>query len=262
MTMLPLPHRCLVAVTGEDAAPFLEGLITAKLPPEGEARGAALLTPQGKILFTVLLSRAEGGFRLECEAFEREALMKRLGLYKLRAKVAIEADETPVLAGEGGALTDSRHAGMGTRSYGVGGPRGDAAAYAARRVACGVLEGPGEILEAQDFPHDVALDLTGALAFDKGCFVGQEVVSRVKHRGTARRRPVIVHGAGLAAGDALTCGEREIGTIRLVAEGSALAVLRIDQVKGPVAAPSGPVELALPPYATYQLAGDGADDDG
>jgi folate-binding protein YgfZ len=184
---------------------------------------------------------------------EREDLIKRLTLYRLRAKVTIAPDDTPVFAGGGQGLVDTRHADMPARHYGDGDASGSLEAYDSQRAALGVLEGPQEIIASQDFPHDVALDLTGAVSFTKGCFVGQEVVSRVKHRGTARRRPVFLSGAPLQPGAPVMAGEREIGSVRLVAGGQGVAVLRIDQISQPATVDGTPVTLALPPYATYSL---------
>ena len=253
MALTALPHRTLIRINGEEAAHFLEGLITSSLPEAGQALGSALLTPQGKLLFSFLVSRDGEGFLIECAATEREDLIKRLTLYRLRAKVTIAPDEAPVLAGGGEGLADTRHADMPARHYGQGEASGSLEAYDSQRAALGVLEGPQEIIASHDFPHDVALDLTGAVSFTKGCFVGQEVVSRVKHRGTARRRPVILSGAPLQPGAPVIAGEREIGRVRLVAGGQGVAVLRIDQIRQPAMVDGTPVTLALPPYATYSL---------
>lgn len=248
-----LPHRALLLVEGEDAAHFLEGLITSDLPQAGEARGSALLTPQGKLLFSFLVSRYEDGFVLECDASEITDLTKRLTLYKLRAKVTLTPSDLPIYAGGSGGLEDTRHPDMGHRHYGAANAAEPVETYHALRASLGVLEGPSEILANQDFPHDVALDFTSAVSFAKGCFVGQEVVSRVKHRGTARRRPVLVSGDGLEQGAPVMAGEREVGTVRLVAGSQGVAVVRIDQLKGALTVGGAPVTLAPPPYATYSL---------
>ncbi len=253
MPLAQLPHRALLLVEGEDAEHFLEGLITSELPGDGEVRGSALLTPQGKLLFSFLVSKHGEGFALECDASEIDALTKRLTLYKLRAKVTLTPSDLQVFSGVADGLKDARHPQMGIRHYGAANATETAEAYHAHRAALGVLEGPSEVLASQDFPHDVALDLTDAVSFSKGCFVGQEVVSRVKHRGTSRRRPVLVTGETVSVGDTVQVGEREVGTIRLVAGNNAVAVVRIDQLKGPAHVNGAPVELAPPPYATYSL---------
>jgi folate-binding protein YgfZ len=186
-----------------------------------------LLTPQGKLLFSFLVSRFQDGFALECDASEIEGLTKRLTLYKLRAKVTLTPSDLPIYAGGSGGLEDTRHPDMGRRHYGEANASEPVESYHAHRASLGVLEGPSEIIANQDFPHDVALDLTGAVSFAKGCFVGQEVVSRVKHRGTARRRPVLVKGDGLEQGAPVMAGEREVGTMRLVSGSVGVAVVRI-----------------------------------
>ncbi len=250
-----LAHRALLLVEGEEAEHFLEGLVTSQLPANGQAVGSALLTPQGKLLFSFLISRTEAGFALETDSADSEALSKRLTLYKLRAKVTITPSDIAVSAGQGSALSDTRHADMPGREYGSAGA-GDLVAYHAHRATLGVLEGPDEIIANQDFPHDVALDLTDAVSFSKGCFVGQEVVSRVKHRGTARRRPILVKGKDLQAGQPITVGEREVGTVRMVAGDTGIAVVRLDHLTGDALVDGKPVALTAPPYATYTL-GDG-----
>lgn len=260
MPLIHLPHRVLIAITGEEAEHFLEGLITSDLPDDKSVVGSALLTPQGKLLFTFFVSRSADGFLLECDASEQADLIKRLTLYKLRAKVVIAPLDEPVFAGADNGLLDKRHAEMGVRHYGAGEATGTVDAYHAKRVALGLLEGPQEVIANQDFPHDVALDLTGAVSFSKGCFVGQEVVSRVKHRGTARRRPILVKGQGVETGASLFAGERDVGTVRLAAGDDGVAIVRLDHIIGKdvhIASAQGPVvAVAAPPYATYSLEAD------
>lgn len=248
-----LAHRALLLVDGEEAEHFLEGLITSQLPDGGQAVGSALLTPQGKLLFSFLVSRTDTGFALEADRADLDALAKRLTLYKLRAKVTIAPSDMAVFAGPDGTLCDTRHPDMPSRAYGAAKADGSLADYQAHRASLGVLEGPDELIANQDFPHDVALDLTGAVSFSKGCFVGQEVVSRVKHRGTARRRPVLVSGDQLEPGQAVMVGEREVGTLRMVAGDTAIVVVRLDHLKGDAMVDGKPVALSLPPYATYSL---------
>lgn len=268
LALTALAHRALILISGDEAEHFLEGLVTSALPQEGRAVGSALLTPQGKILFTFVLSRAENGYALECDASEMADLSKRLTLYKLRAKVTIAPSDANVYvtaeadAGQVSALIDGRHGDMGARVYGQFEAGGEINDYHRLRATLGVLEGPSEILASQDFPHDVGLDLTGAVSFTKGCFVGQEVVSRVKHRGTARRRPVVLAGDGLEAGAPVTAGEREIGTVRLVAGEHAIAVVRIDHLAAALGADGAShvsvgarkARFSMPPFATYDLA--------
>lgn len=276
MSLAALPDRALLAVTGADAENFLQGLITTDLGAltVDEVRPGALLTPQGKILFAFLISRIDGGFRLDTTADQAPALLKRLTLYKLRAAVTLaQLAPTPVgVSAEPrpGALRDVRFETAGTplfRLYGEDGA-GDAAAYDAHRIALGIAE-PGADYALQDaFPHDVLLDKDGGLSFRKGCYVGQEVVSRMQHRGTARRRVVTVEAESPlpTSGTELTAGGKTIGTLGSVLGRRGLAIVRVDKVGDalatgmPVLAGELPVTLALPAWTGLSFPTDSADE--
>lgn len=240
MPAVTLTGRAYIAIAGADAEELLQGLITTDLPslPDGEARAGALLTPQGKILFDFLVSRAPaGGFVLETTEEQRDSLVKRLTMYKLRAAVTIEAlDETRTTVSwneEGEGLVDGRFAAAGVRvlrRLGDGGAE-TTAAYDALRIAAGIVESGSDYPLSDAFPHDVLLDLSGGLSFRKGCYVGQEVVSRMQHRSTARRRPVIVQAetALPPAGTPITAEGKPIGTLGTVSGRDGLAIIRIDR---------------------------------
>ncbi|MDB5622609.1 MAG: folate-binding protein YgfZ, partial [Devosia sp.] len=125
--------------------------------------------------------------------------------------------------------------------------------YHGKRIGVGILHQGNDFPANAAFAHDIGLDLLDGIDFNKGCYVGQEVVSRMKHRGTARRRPVIVHGVEAAAGSAVLAGGREAGRIGQVVEGEALAILRLDRITdlGDVTVEGKRVGLSLPPYASY-----------
>ena len=222
-----LPDRGVVRVDGGDAEKLLQGIITNDMDcwPAQPAVIAALLTPQGKILFEFFVARHGGGFLLETAADKTAELVKRLEMYRLRAKVDIEdaSDEFVVLAVWARAAAPPEHAeqmshmfdprlpelGMRTlcgarcriATDGRSRPRGqrDAADYHAHRIALGVPEGGKDYAFGDTFPHEANLDLLNGVSFTKGCFVGQEVVSRMQHRGTARKRVVIVEARHAAA---------------------------------------------------------------
>jgi folate-binding protein YgfZ len=135
---------------------------------------------------------------------------------------------------------------------------GDVAAWHAFRIANGVAESGADYALGDAFPHDVLLDQTDGVGFRKGCYVGQEVVSRMQHRGTARRRVLIVSGDALPApGTEVTANGRPIGTLGSTAGGNGLAILRIDRVKDaldagvPITVGGGAVSVAIPAWATF-----------
>ena len=255
-----LDDRGVVRVSGEDAASFLQGVLTndvEKLGPR-EARYAALLTPQGKILFDFLVVRlpADGGaaFALDCAAAQAADLAKRLSFYKLRAKVAIsdESADHCVLAYWGGepenapggiVYVDPRAPELGCREIlprakGLAIGEASIADYEALRISLGVPKGGVDFVYADAFPHEANLDLLHGVDFEKGCYVGQEVVSRMKHRGVARKRIVRVRldAAAPAPGTPVLDGELPVGTLGSSAGASALAMLRLDRVEDATAA--------------------------
>ncbi len=261
-----LPDRAFVRITGADAEHFLQNLITTDLGGFGaeEARPGALLTPQGKILFDFLISRDGDGFLIDIRADQLEAFVKRMTMYKLRAAVTIETlPETgaTVTWGEvGDGAVDHRFALAGTevrRKPGQHGQAGGRDGYDALRILHGVPESGADYTLQDAFPHDVLFDKSGGVSFRKGCYVGQEVVSRMQHRSTARRRAVIVSAdAPLpVAGTDLTIGGKTIGTLGTVAGERALAIVRIDKAGEAMAAGQQilagevPVTVALPGWS-------------
>ncbi|MGE7417855.1 YgfZ/GcvT domain-containing protein [Methylobacterium tarhaniae] len=248
MPLALLPDRALVAVTGADASSFLQGLLTCNVEtlPEGEARLGALLSPQGKILFDFLVSRAPDGYRLDVARDRVPDLVKRLTLYKLRAQVAVEALPLAVAALWGGeapspALRDGRLADLGWRLYAAEAPATDATAeaYAAHRIGLAVPEGGADFAFGDAFPHEALMDQLGGVDFKKGCYVGQEVVSRMQHRGTARTRivPLVYRdGEAAPAGEPVTAGDRSLGQTGSGAGPRGLAMVRTDRLGEALAA--------------------------
>lgn len=257
MPIALLPDRAVVTVSGEDAESFLQGILTCNVETlePGEARLGALLSPQGKILFDFLVSRGPEGFRLEAAAERVADLVRRLGLYRLRAKVAIAADPALVVAAswaraeipaetsaEVEAVRDGRLPALGSRIY------ADAAAfsadatqadYHAHRIALGVPEGGCDFAYGDAFPHEALMDQLGGVDFKKGCYVGQEVVSRMQHRGTARTRvvPVVfVTGEAPEPGTEILAGQKSLGVTGSRAGARGLATIRLDRLADALAA--------------------------
>ena len=266
MPSVTLSGRAFLRLSGKDAEPLLQSLITTDLPsmPEGEIRPGALLTPQGKVFFDFLIRRdGPDAFLLETTEDQRDALLKRLTMYKLRAAVdlaVVEGSETTVSwdAAEADVPRDTRFAKAGldvSRRPGADG-KDDPALYDDLRIAAGLPEGGRDYPLSDAFPHDVLLDLSGGLSFRKGCYVGQEVVSRMHHRGTARRRPVIVTGeSALPAGGAeLVAGGKPVGTLGSVSGTHGLAIARLDRAADamnsgtPITADGVVVSLSLPTW--------------
>lgn len=264
--------RTAFRVSGKDAQKLLEDVLTAPVAAE-EAPGRwwALLTPQGKILAEGLIGWAEDAFWLDVATEAAENFFKRMRLYRLRAEVEIEhlggthavgwTDEAPA----GIAHTDGRVEGLGTRLIApieaAADWESDDTAWQTRRIGAGVPEMGADFAPETTFAHDIGLDLLGGIDFDKGCYVGQEVVSRMKHRGTARRRPVIVSGVPASAGaDAeIVCAGKVAGVAGAVVDGHAVAIVRLDRIKDLSACTIGDasVQLALPSWANYDFAESG-----
>jgi len=274
MPVALLPDRALVRVTGPDATALLQGVLTCNVETlqAGEARLGALLTPQGKVLFDFLVSRLADGFRFDVRAESAAGLAKRLTLYKLRAQVTIAADPTVAVAAawDGAApaaaeaVADSRHGDLGARLYAEEGAfSADAAEadYHARRIALGVPEGGRDYAFGDAFPHEALMDQFGGVDFKKGCYVGQEVVSRMQHRGTARTRILAAaYPEGIPEpGTEVTAGGKVLGTTGSAAGGRGLALIRLDRLGDALAAGETPlaggypVRLERPGYASFAM---------
>jgi folate-binding protein YgfZ len=286
-----LPDRGVVKVAGDDARKFLNGLVTCDLAKVAPAQAcfAALLTPQGKIIADFLLAEAPpadgGGFFLDCPRALAPGLVQRLNFYKLRAKVVIEdlSETLGVLAvWDGVAATDyglcyadPRLPDLGLRcmlpphlaqdaAADVGATLTEPAAYEARRIALGVPRGGLDFIYGDAFPHETDMDQLGGVDFDKGCFVGQEVVSRIEHRGTARTRlvPIAYDGFAPEAGTPVSAGDKSVGTFGSSAQGHGLAMLRLDRAADALAAGQSlsaggvAIRLAKPAWARFAFPGD------
>jgi tRNA-modifying protein YgfZ len=308
MTAALLPDRGVIKVAGDDARNFLHGLVTAdmlKLAP-GAARFGALLTPQGKIIADFFVTEAPpaqhdetgGSFFLDVPRAQAAALIQRLNLYKLRAKVTVEdlSAKLGVLAAWNGGLNgsgdgqntaptrtaklglcyaDPRLPALGSRAIipaeraaeaaaELDADLADASAYEAHRIALGVPRGGVDFVYSDAFPHETDMDQLGGVDFTKGCFVGQEVVSRMQHRGTARTRavPVRFDGSAPDAGTAVTAGGRPVGTLGSTGGGRGIALLRLDRVDEALAegetltAGSVPIHLIKPDWASFPFPGE------
>jgi folate-binding protein YgfZ len=286
-----LPDRGVLKVVGDDARKFLNGLVTVDTATVAHehARFTALLTPQGKIIADFILTEANaedgGGFFLDVPRALAPALLQRLNFYKLRAKVMIEdlSEALGVMAiWDGAAATDigpcyadPRLPELGGRcmlpphlagqaAADLGAELVDASQYEDHRIALGVPRGGMDFSYGDAFPHETDMDQLHGVDFDKGCFVGQEVVSRTEHRGIARTRIVPVRYDGFApeAGMPVTAGEKSVGTLGSSARGHALAMLRLDRVadalsaRTPLSAGGIDLHVVKPPWARFAFPGE------
>ena len=270
-----LDDRAIITVSGAEAEPFLQNIVTSNLDAVGpaQAQPSALLSPQGKILFDFLISRqAEEDFLLECRVDVADDFMRRLMLYRLRAKIEItKQDQADVTVSwrsdsvasqiDSSGIRDMRFFPPAevVRSYVSGAVDADIGEWTAFRIRHGVAESGSDYALGDAFPHDVLLDELGGVGFRKGCYVGQEVVSRMQHRGTARRRVLIVEGERdlPVPGTDISAGGRSIGTLGSAEGKHGLAIVRIDRAKDAmdtgtqIIAGDVVVSLEIPSFAKF-----------
>ena len=267
-----LEERGVVSVDGPEAGAFLQGLVSNDVERVSEAQAvyAALLTPQGKFLHDFFMLRQGAGYLLDCEGPRVGDLGRRLMAYRLRADVALadatedfhvvalfgaEAETTaaafalppgPGAAApcEGGTIMrDPRAAGLGLRAVlprerdpalfeRAGFARGSAADYERHRLAQGAPDGSRDMEVGRATLLECGFEALNGVDFEKGCYVGQELTARTKHRGLVRRRlaRVALDGPLPPAGTPIVAGAREVGEIRSGLDDTALAVLRLERV--------------------------------
>lgn len=284
-----LADRGVVSVSGPDAEKLLGGLITNEIAGLDTAPAiyAALLAPQGKILFDFFVLRSRDGFLLETLGERTGELVTRLSMYKLRAAVEIRDVSADYSVGAvwDGAFSDAGSAGgfvvyrdprldaLGQRvlmpadttreafAAAMGAREASPDAYQAHRIGLGVPEGGRDFAFGDTFPHEALLDQLDGVSFAKGCFVGQEVVSRMEHRATVRKRVVTVAADADLPDErlAVVAGAAEIGRLGSVAGSRGLALLRIDRVAearrdGVLVTVDGvPITVAAPVFANFRI---------
>ena len=258
---IPLSHRGVLALSGEDVHGFLQGLLSNDIEPvrNGKAVYAALLTPQGKFLHDVFALEREGTVYLDCEADRLDDLAKRLKRYRLRAKIAIEdaskawtVEAVPhgaahfglseagpgqtARCGGGIAYIDPRDGGFGVRLMRPadepnGLPEGDFADYEDLRYRLAAPDGSRDMPVGQAFLLESNFERLNGVDWEKGCYVGQEVTARTHYRGAVRRQltPVALDGP-VAPGTRIAAAGRPVGEMRSSLNGLGLALLRLDRV--------------------------------
>jgi len=234
-------NRSIFRLSGDGVAAWLDGLITNSL--KDNINFAALLTPQGKIIADFFVTKDEDDLLLDTPTKFAADLFKRLRMYKLRAPIDITdvTDTHNVYAiwdGEGEeGFADPRHASLGRRLMTTDYME-SSDDYNAHRLSLGVVESEWDFETVSTFPADANMDLMNGVDFKKGCFVGQEVVSRMKRMTTVKKRMRgLVFEAEAAASDKIMAGERVIGEVLHVHDQMGIGLIRLDRLK---AAEHGP----------------------
>jgi folate-binding protein YgfZ len=276
-----LEARGVLRVRGADAHRYLQGLITNDIAKaqDGEAIHAGLLSPQGKILFDFFVVPEGDGFLIDVARDKADELLKRLGFYRLRAQVEIAAEPSRAVAAAwggqprlpGGAMiyADPRLPELGVRMLlargtdpsALGCEAATAEDYKAHRITLGVPEGGEDYAFGDAYPHEALFDQLRGVDFAKGCYVGQEVVSRMEHRRTARKRivPVLGEAPLPASGTEIEADGAPIGTLGSVSGASGLAVVRLDRAEDAMSSgkklSAGGVKLVLgrPGFARFSV---------
>lgn len=223
--------RQIIRITGEDRVPFLQGLVSNDV-----ARApcwAALLTPQGKYLADFLIVPDGDALLIDVDARLADDLMRRLSMYKLRSRVTLEATGMTVARGTGpvpdGAIPDPRHPALGWRLY--GGTGDDGTDFDAIRVQHAIPETLVELIPNETFILEAGFERLHGVDFRKGCYVGQEVTARMKHKTELRKGLTRLRIEGSApVGTPIAADGREVGTLFTQAGGHALAHVRFDRL--------------------------------
>jgi len=226
-------NRTVIRLSGEGVIPWLDGLITNNL--NNDITFTALLTPQGKIIADFYVIKDGGDLLLDTAEKFADNLIKRLTLYRLRAKIEIEKTDLSVFAAWGGTgeegYADPRHADLGRRIIADALEATHSADdYNLHRLKMGIPESEWDFDSSDMFPADVNMDQLNGVDFKKGCFVGQEVVSRMKRKTTVRKRARGFFYGGSLDGETVTCGERVVGQVLHASGGRGMALMRLDRL--------------------------------
>ncbi len=274
-------NRAVLSVSGDDRVTFLQGLVSndvGKAGPE-QAIFAAFLTPQGKFIHDLFIVEKDGALLIDVEAARAEEFRKKLSLYKLKAKVTVAlAPDYKVFAilgdsalgldsaqpgaakpvGDGIAYTDPRLAALGGRALvtdsaaltAAGLVMGDFSLWDSLRLSLGVPDGSRDLPVDKGILLENGFDELGAVDFNKGCYMGQELTARTKHRGLVRKRLLPVHfdGAAIEPGTAILAGDVDAGEIRSGQDGLALALIRLEHLDKPLTVGGQAIRVDVPSW--------------
>lgn len=255
-----LKNRALIRLSGADTLSFLDSLITQSIDAlsPGDAAYGGLLTPQGKVISAMLLYRVADDILLETATDEREGVIKRLTLYKMRAAVDITPVDDLAIAVAPQALgqakvsvADPRHPALGVRNLlahdhtDLGAPT----AYNLMRYRLGIAEG-ADIAREKDFWLETGAERLNGVSFSKGCYIGQELTARMKHRTSVKKLllPIELTEDGADVGDPIVnADDKPAGSIRALEGREGLAAVRLDRAEGPLTVKGLPVAVNIDP---------------
>ena len=242
MTAESAGARQVLEVTGADRVDFLQGLITNDMARAKDGLiYAALLSPQGKYLADFFVHASDDKVLIDVSEDQARGLAQRLSMYKLRADVTIAASDLHVQRGFGdapeGAWPDPRHPELGWRRFSDKNGAAPTTDWAALRVRLGVPESGIELISDATYILEVGFEALDGVDFRKGCYVGQEVTARMKHKTELRKGLARVAVDGYApVGTEIEAGGKPVGTLYTQAGGQGLAYLRFDRATGPMQA--------------------------
>ncbi len=266
MSLQFVQNRVPIRIFGKDAQKMLDAILSAKIEQINDKPVYwALLSPQGKIQAQGLAIFFDNAFYLDVHISIKDAFLKRLKLYKMRSDVEItDLSDTHKIGFSKNkpnlkiSFKDPREENLGYQSIA---PIKETSNwqndndYSSIHIKAGIAE-LGEDFEPNEyFPHDIGMDLLNGVDFKKGCYIGQEIVSRTQHKGKIRRRPVIVSNINGQKGDPLEIDKKQIGVLGQVINNQAIGFVRLDKISNltDINVNDKPVQLALPDWANYHL---------
>lgn len=259
--LLKLENRCIIRLSGPDGRSLLQGLVTNDMNALSAEKAvyAGLLTPQGKFLFDMIMVQDGSDILLDVEAERAQDLLRKLTMYKLRSDVTLTEDRSSVWAlfdgtdASGISYVDPRHSGMGLRIISAENPAPDATPlsrtdYDTRRIQCGVPDGSTDMAVEKYFWLETGAERLNGVSFTKGCYVGQELTARMKHRTTLKKMLVpLAFSGSLSSGDPITTkAGKTVGEIRSTANGYALAFVRLEYRDGPLVSDEAHLTIVEP----------------
>ncbi len=289
LNITALKNRTILALTGKDVWDFLQNLITndMKLVNESQCLYAALLTAQGKFLHDFIIIKQGETFLIDCTTERKGDLIRRLTLYKLRSDVTLTetanqvfalygdgAHKTANLPAKAGAvnqsgddlyLVDPRNANLGVRIITASdfnaseaipaATEKDEASYEAHRLHLGIPEGGQDIIPEKNFLLEANFEELNGVSFNKGCYVGQELTARTKHRAKIKKRLLrVLFDGSLEPGEAITLDGREIAVVRSFANGQGIALVRLENLpEDPAMLKPEGVKLIQPEYINLPI---------